>query len=58
MKLLMSNQKKRERIGAEARDAMKSFAPEIIWDRWEKLFREVIDQEGTKTAVEKRDTES
>lgn len=58
LKLLMSNQKKRERIGAEARDAMKSFAPEIIWDRWEKLFREVIDQEGTKTAVEKRDTES
>ena len=39
---LMKNQERRIKIGQQAREAMKVFSPEIIWDTWERLLEETI----------------
>lgn len=39
---LMEHQKKRILMGKNARMAMREYASEKIWDRWEKLFKNII----------------
>lgn len=45
MKILMDSREKREKMGAQAREAMKGYAPEAIWNMWEKLLNEVVSGE-------------
>lgn len=43
LKNLMGNQELRERMGRAAHEAMKQFAPEKVWDQWENLLEEVVE---------------
>lgn len=45
---LMGNRDKRVKLGEQARQAMKAFSPEVIWDTWEKLLRQVIKESSIK----------
>ena len=38
---LMEDRALRTRMGQAARDSMKQYAPEAIWDAWEKLLEEI-----------------
>lgn len=38
LELLMSDANLRAKLGAQAREDMKQYAPEIIWNRWEELL--------------------
>lgn len=40
---LMENVEKRKQYGAQAKEDMKQYAPEIIWSKWEKLINEVVE---------------
>ena len=40
---LMGNSEKRKQYGTQAKEDMKQYAPEIIWNQWEKLIDEVVD---------------
>lgn len=40
---LMTNQEKRVALGQHAREAMKHFSSKIIWDTWERLLYDVVD---------------
>lgn len=42
MKVLMKDHALRVRMGQAARDAMKVYAPERIWNRWESLLTELV----------------
>ncbi len=42
LKKLMEDQELRERMGRAAHEAMKEFAPDKIWNQWEKLMKDVI----------------
>ena len=42
LKILMSDAELRKKMGQNARESMKQFAPEKIWDQWEALINEVI----------------
>lgn len=42
LKRLMSNQQLRVNIGNNARESMKNFSPQIIWNTWEELLKNVI----------------
>ena len=42
---LMSNQDLRIRMGRVAREKMQQYEPRVIWDKWEELLRNVV-QEG------------
>lgn len=43
MRDLMRNQEKRVAMGQAAKDSMKQFAPERIWDRWESILQGIVD---------------
>lgn len=40
---LMENEELREEMGKNAKEDMKRYSPEIIWDKWEKLIYEVVN---------------
>ena len=40
---LMTNQEKRVALGQHARESMKHFSSKIIWDTWERLLYDVVD---------------
>lgn len=44
MAALMDSRMLRVRMGQAGRDAMKDYAPEQIWDRWEQLLAEMIHE--------------
>ena len=41
---LMQDRKLRVEIGRNARVAMKSFAPDVIWDKWENLLEGIVKE--------------
>lgn len=41
---LMQNKRRRIELGENARIAMQSFAPNVIWDKWENLMMQVINK--------------
>lgn len=41
---LMQDRKPRVEIGRNARVAMKSFAPDVIWDKWENLLEGIVKE--------------
>lgn len=42
MKVLMQNEELRKQMGKNAKESMKQFAPEKIWNQWEDLIKEVV----------------
>ena len=42
MALLMRDRTLRVKMGAAARESMRTYAPEIIWAQWEELMRDVV----------------
>lgn len=44
MAALMDSRMLRVRMGQAGRDAMKAYAPEQIWDRWEQLLAEMVHE--------------
>lgn len=42
MKILMQNEELRKQMGQNAKESMKQFAPEKIWNQWEDLMKKVI----------------
>lgn len=42
LKLLMSDADLRQKLGGNARESMRAFAPEKIWDEWEILINNVV----------------
>lgn len=42
LKILMQDAELRKKMGQNARESMKQFAPEKIWDEWEDLINKVI----------------
>ena len=40
----MQDRKLRVEIGRNARVAMKSFAPDVIWDKWENLLEGIVKE--------------
>ena len=42
MKILMQNKELRKQMGQNAKESMKQFAPEKIWNQWEDLMKKVI----------------
>ena len=45
---LMENHELREKMGKAAHEAMKQFAPEKIWDKWEELLEKVVGNHRNK----------
>lgn len=48
LKILMSDAELRKKMGQNARESMKKFAPEKIWDQWEALIKEVVAEHKNK----------
>ena len=48
LKILMSDAELRKKMGQNARESMKKFAPEKIWDQWEALINEVVAENKCK----------
>lgn len=44
LKKLMDNRNLRIAMGNNARNAMKQFAPQVIWDTWENLLNQIVKQ--------------
>lgn len=42
LKKLMSDYDYRLKLGKQAKKDMEKYAPEIIWDKWENLIREIV----------------
>lgn len=42
MKILMQNKELRKQMGQNAKESIKQFAPEKIWNQWEDLMKEVV----------------
>jgi glycosyltransferase involved in cell wall biosynthesis len=42
---LMGDENKRETLGTAARESMKAYAPEVIWDKWEEAMRLAMQQD-------------
>lgn len=51
---LMADQQLRIKMGWRAATAMLEFKPQLVWDRWEELFKNLTGygQEGTPAAVD------
>lgn len=45
---LMEDKDKRARYGAEAKRSMEAYAPEVIWDMWDKLLQETVSEYQNK----------
>ena len=43
LETLMSNEELRIKYGTRSKEDMKQYAPEIIWDKWENLIEEVVE---------------
>lgn len=41
---LMQDEEKRRRYGRAAREHMKQYAPEIIWDKWDELIKTTVEE--------------
>ena len=39
----MDNQALRVEYGKHAKESMKQYAPKLIWDTWETLMQDVVD---------------
>lgn len=48
LRRLMENKELRVQMGQRARDSMRAYAPEIIWDQWEKLLEEAAEKRGNE----------
>jgi glycosyltransferase involved in cell wall biosynthesis len=46
LKILMSDQQLRIKLGQAARKSMAAYAPEHIWDQWEKLLQESVQPQS------------
>ena len=44
LKILMEDAELRKKMGQNARESMKQFAPEKIWDEWEDLINKVVEE--------------
>lgn len=44
LKILMENQNLRVKLGINARQSMKRYAPKNIWNQWEKLLYNMVNQ--------------
>ena len=44
LQILMSDLELRKKMGNNARETMKKFAPEKIWNQWELLINKVIKE--------------
>ena len=42
LRKLMEDADRRTAFGKRAKEHMKSFAPEVVWDEWDRLIREVL----------------
>ena len=42
MKILMQNKELRKQMGQNAKESIKQFEPEKIWNQWEDLMKKVI----------------
>lgn len=42
LRKLMEDADRRTAFGKRAKEHMKSFAPEVVWDEWDQLIREVL----------------
>ena len=45
---LMKDRELRSRMGQQAHNAMKQYAPESIWNQWENLLRNVVHLNHTR----------
>lgn len=43
LRLLMQNKSERVRMGNKARELIKEYSPEVIWDKWEQLMLKLSD---------------
>ena len=41
---LMSDEELREKMGKAAKEDMKQYAPDKIWDMWEKLMEKILNE--------------
>lgn len=41
LRILMSDTELRQKMGQQAREDMKQYAPEVIWKRWDELLKKV-----------------
>ncbi len=46
MDRMIEHQEMRVRLGANARQAMRQYAPEIIWNQWDDVLDEVLRERG------------
>ena len=44
LKHLMDNPEERNRMGSNGRAFVEQFSPQIVWDKWEDLIRETIQE--------------
>lgn len=44
LRKLMEDADKRTAFGKRAKENMKPFAPEVVWDEWDRLIREVLGE--------------
>lgn len=49
---LMDDIELRKRLGRNAYESMKQYAPEIVWDQWERLLEEVSGKSGSPGCVQ------
>ena len=47
----MEDETLRRRLGAAAKEDMKQYAAENIWDQWENLMKELVDENKQKTSL-------
>ena len=40
----MSDEKLREKMGKAAKEDMKQYAPDRVWDTWEKLMENILNE--------------
>ena len=41
LRILMSDTELRKKMGQQAREDMKQYAPEVIWKRWDELLKKI-----------------
>lgn len=42
LKILMQDAELRKKMGQNAHESMKKFAPEKVWDQWNRLIKEIL----------------
>jgi len=51
LKLLMDNQNLRVKMGRLGHEMMKQYAPEKVWNQWDNLITEVVQQHRQRRAT-------